>query len=90
MLPVDQLDRAARAWLEWSDESYANSIAMVAKACHLDATVVAANLAAITERACYLRAEDARKIRHVRSLASRKAARSKGLMREARRGQDHR
>ena len=82
----DQLDRAARAWLEWSDESYDNSILMVAKACLIPATVVTANLAAITERACFLRADDAKKIRHVRSLASRKGAKSRGLMREARRG----
>ena len=82
----DQLDRAARAWLEWSDESYANAIKMVALACHIDVTVVGANLAEITSHACFLRAEDARKLRHVRGLASRKGARSRGHMREARGG----
>jgi hypothetical protein len=86
MMTHDQINRAARAWLEWGDESYDNAVAMVAKAIGTDATVVSANLAAITERACFLRAEDAKKLRHVRSQASRKGARSRQHMREARGG----
>lgn len=89
----DQINRAARVWLEWEDETdpyggnpYDNRVAMVAKATGIDATVVVANLAEITSLSCFLRAEDAQRLRHVRSLASRKGARSRQHMREARGG----
>ena len=83
-LTHEELTRAARSWHEWGDESKPVAIDMVARATRLDATVVAANLALITSHACFLRADDAKKKRHARSMASRKGAKSQIYMREAR------
>jgi len=72
----DELDRCAKSWMNWASEPPSVAVAMVAKGARIDATVVAANIAAISERACFLQSEDAKRRRDLRRRieASRKGA----------------
>ena len=82
-LTADELDRAARLWLDWDSESKDVTIAEVSARGRLPIEVVRANVAEITIRACHLRAEDARRMQklRIRIQASKRGAETRERMR---------
>ena len=85
-LTPDELTRCARSWLNWQDEPKDVAIEMVSRGARVPAEVVAANVATITEYSCWVRANDARARRAKRIMASKRGAKSRSRMQEARHG----
>lgn len=87
MLTPDELTRAARSWMNWASEPSADvRNDMVSKGARLPIEVVRANVAEITIRACFLRREDAERVRklRIRIDAAKRGAETRGRMRHDR------